>query len=108
MIYFGDHLFSDLRGPSKAGWRTAAIIHELEVRSRQDSFQLFIQLLSQPYFMNFNEELVDFYLLLFCWKQVGNMDDKFTAKFVIFCNSTQNQKIQVTTSIFTVLNCLRW
>lgn len=31
MIYFGDHLFSDLRGPSKAGWRTAAIIHELEV-----------------------------------------------------------------------------
>lgn len=31
MIYFGDHLFSDLRGPAKAGWRTAAIIHELEV-----------------------------------------------------------------------------
>ncbi|XP_028094154.1 uncharacterized protein LOC114294228 [Camellia sinensis] len=31
LIYFGDHLFSDLRGPSKAGWRTAAIIHELEV-----------------------------------------------------------------------------
>lgn len=31
VIYFGDHLFSDLRGPSKAGWRTAAIIHELEV-----------------------------------------------------------------------------
>lgn len=31
MIYFGDHLFSDLRGPSKSGWRTAAIIHELEV-----------------------------------------------------------------------------
>ncbi|KAE8675848.1 HAD-superfamily hydrolase [Hibiscus syriacus] len=30
VIYFGDHLFSDLRGPSKAGWRTAAIIHELE------------------------------------------------------------------------------
>ncbi|KAJ0965725.1 hypothetical protein J5N97_026863 [Dioscorea zingiberensis] len=32
VIYFGDHLFSDLRGPSKAGWRTAAIIHELEAR----------------------------------------------------------------------------
>lgn len=32
VIYFGDHLFSDLRGPSKAGWRTAAIIHELEVQ----------------------------------------------------------------------------
>ncbi|KAK3025816.1 hypothetical protein RJ639_040722, partial [Escallonia herrerae] len=30
VIYFVDHLFSDLRGPSKAGWRTAAIIHELE------------------------------------------------------------------------------
>lgn len=30
-MYFGDHLFSDLRGPAKAGWRTAAIIHELEV-----------------------------------------------------------------------------
>ncbi|XP_028078676.1 5'-nucleotidase domain-containing protein DDB_G0275467 isoform X2 [Camellia sinensis] len=30
VIYFGDHLYSDLRGPSKAGWRTAAIIHELE------------------------------------------------------------------------------
>uniref|UniRef100_A0A7C9AM94 5'-nucleotidase n=1 Tax=Opuntia streptacantha TaxID=393608 RepID=A0A7C9AM94_OPUST len=30
VIYFGDHLFSDLRGPSKAGWRTAAIIYELE------------------------------------------------------------------------------
>ncbi|PKA57595.1 hypothetical protein AXF42_Ash018570 [Apostasia shenzhenica] len=32
VIYFGDHLFSDLRGPSKAGWRTAAIIHELEAK----------------------------------------------------------------------------
>ncbi|KAL8502355.1 hypothetical protein ACS0TY_021482 [Phlomoides rotata] len=30
VIYFGDHLFSDLRGPSKSGWRTAAIVHELE------------------------------------------------------------------------------
>ncbi|XP_072977223.1 uncharacterized protein [Typha angustifolia] len=30
VMYFGDHLLSDLRGPSKAGWRTAAIIHELE------------------------------------------------------------------------------
>ncbi|CAL5436302.1 unnamed protein product [Camellia sinensis] len=30
LIYFGDHLYSDLRGPSKARWRTAAIIHELE------------------------------------------------------------------------------
>ncbi|XP_050130586.1 uncharacterized protein LOC126607154 isoform X2 [Malus sylvestris] len=30
VMYFGDHLFSDLRGPAKAGWRTAAIIHELE------------------------------------------------------------------------------
>ncbi|KAF5935898.1 hypothetical protein HYC85_027027 [Camellia sinensis] len=31
LIYFGDHLYSDLRGPSKAGWRTAGIIHELEL-----------------------------------------------------------------------------
>ncbi|XP_041999251.1 5'-nucleotidase domain-containing protein DDB_G0275467-like isoform X2 [Salvia splendens] len=30
VMYFGDHLFSDLRGPSKSGWRTAAIVHELE------------------------------------------------------------------------------
>ncbi|OEL30160.1 5'-nucleotidase domain-containing protein [Dichanthelium oligosanthes] len=30
VIYFGDHLLSDLRGPSKAGWRTAAVIQELE------------------------------------------------------------------------------
>ncbi|CAL5436300.1 unnamed protein product [Camellia sinensis] len=30
VIYFGDHLYSDLQGPSKAGWRTAAIIHESE------------------------------------------------------------------------------
>lgn len=31
VIYFGDHLFSDLKGPAKAGWRTAAVIRELEV-----------------------------------------------------------------------------
>ncbi|KAL9271450.1 5'-nucleotidase domain-containing protein [Drosera capensis] len=30
VIYYGDRLFSDLRGPSKAGWCTAAIICELE------------------------------------------------------------------------------
>lgn len=42
VIYFGDHLFSDLRGPSKAGWRTAAIIHELESEIRtqnQDAYR---------------------------------------------------------------------
>ncbi|CAD6224938.1 unnamed protein product [Miscanthus lutarioriparius] len=32
VIYFGDHLLSDLRGPSKAGWRTAAVIRELEAK----------------------------------------------------------------------------
>ncbi|XP_057853857.1 uncharacterized protein LOC131063905 isoform X3 [Cryptomeria japonica] len=32
VMYFGDHLFSDLRGPAKAGWRTAAIIRELEAK----------------------------------------------------------------------------
>ncbi len=31
MLYFGDHLYSDLRGPAKAGWGTVAIIRELEV-----------------------------------------------------------------------------
>lgn len=43
VIYFGDHLFSDLRGPSKAGWRTAAIIHELEDEIRvqnEDAYRL--------------------------------------------------------------------
>lgn len=37
VIYFGDHLFSDLRGPSKAGWRTAAIIHELETEIQKQN-----------------------------------------------------------------------
>jgi len=31
VLYFGDHLFSDVRAPAKAGWRTAAIIREFEV-----------------------------------------------------------------------------
>ncbi|KAF2306008.1 hypothetical protein GH714_009419 [Hevea brasiliensis] len=45
VIYFGDHLFSDLRGPSKAGWRTAAIIHELEneIRTQNDDNYRFEQ-----------------------------------------------------------------
>ncbi|XP_050233677.1 uncharacterized protein LOC126682140 [Mercurialis annua] len=45
VIYFGDHLFSDLRGPSKAGWRTAAIIHELEneIRIQNDDSYRFEQ-----------------------------------------------------------------
>ncbi|GKB05342.1 hypothetical protein Tco_0833537 [Tanacetum coccineum] len=30
VIYLGNHLFSDLRGPSKAGWRTTAIIHDFK------------------------------------------------------------------------------
>ncbi|KAL2338563.1 hypothetical protein Fmac_013009 [Flemingia macrophylla] len=46
VIYFGDHLFSDLRGPSKAGWRTAAIIHELEACQRSNPFsRIFLSLL---------------------------------------------------------------
>ncbi|XP_057501656.1 uncharacterized protein LOC130785490 [Actinidia eriantha] len=43
VIYFGDHLFSDLRGTSKAGWRTAAIIHELynEIQiQNEDSYRV--------------------------------------------------------------------
>ncbi|KAK9932052.1 hypothetical protein M0R45_019303 [Rubus argutus] len=57
VIYFGDHLFSDLRGPSKAGWRTAAIIHELEdeiliqnedaYRVEQAKFHIFQELLGR-------------------------------------------------------------
>ncbi|WJX96744.1 hypothetical protein P8452_77909 [Trifolium repens] len=57
VIYFGDHLFSDLRGPSKAGWRTAAIIHELEneiqkqnedtYRTEQAKFHLIQELLGK-------------------------------------------------------------
>ncbi|XP_055822977.1 uncharacterized protein LOC129891592 isoform X2 [Solanum dulcamara] len=45
VIYFGDHLFSDLRGPSKAGWRTAAIIHELksEIMIQNDNSYRFEQ-----------------------------------------------------------------
>ncbi|KAJ8438817.1 hypothetical protein Cgig2_023851 [Carnegiea gigantea] len=45
VIYFGDHLFSDLRGPSKAGWRTAAIIYELEneIRIQNDDNYRFEQ-----------------------------------------------------------------
>ncbi|XP_047323633.1 5'-nucleotidase domain-containing protein DDB_G0275467 [Impatiens glandulifera] len=45
VIYFGDHLFSDLRGPSRAGWRTAAIIHELEneIRVQNDDSYRFEQ-----------------------------------------------------------------
>ncbi|KAL8136976.1 hypothetical protein V2J09_002977 [Rumex salicifolius] len=42
VMYFGDHLLSDLRGPSKAGWRTAAIIYELEHEIRiqnEDSYR---------------------------------------------------------------------
>ncbi|XP_020082880.1 5'-nucleotidase domain-containing protein DDB_G0275467 isoform X2 [Ananas comosus] len=57
VIYFGDHLFSDLRGPSKAGWRTAAIIHELEneiqiqnderYRTKQAQFHIIQELLGK-------------------------------------------------------------
>ncbi|XP_071698106.1 uncharacterized protein [Rutidosis leptorrhynchoides] len=45
VIYFGDHLFSDLRGPSKAGWRTAAIIHELEheIKIQNEDSYRFVQ-----------------------------------------------------------------
>eukprot|EP00898_Chlorokybus_atmophyticus_P007300 jgi/Chlat1/7571/Chrsp63S09149 len=30
VLYFGDHLVNDLRGPARAHWRTAAVIRELE------------------------------------------------------------------------------
>ena len=31
VLYVGDHVFSDLRRPARSGWRTCAIISELEV-----------------------------------------------------------------------------
>ncbi|CAI9098604.1 OLC1v1035283C4 [Oldenlandia corymbosa var. corymbosa] len=45
VIYFGDHLFSDLSGPSKAGWHTAAIIRELanEIKIQNDDNYRFEQ-----------------------------------------------------------------
>uniref|UniRef100_A0A1D1YK93 5'-nucleotidase domain-containing protein DDB_G0275467 n=1 Tax=Anthurium amnicola TaxID=1678845 RepID=A0A1D1YK93_9ARAE len=59
VIYFGDHLFSDLRGTSKARWRTAAIIHELEneieiqnnekYRFQQAKFHIIQELLGKLY-----------------------------------------------------------
>ncbi|KAI5078623.1 hypothetical protein GOP47_0006294 [Adiantum capillus-veneris] len=45
VLYFGDHLYSDLRGPAKAGWRTAAIIRELEreIRTQNEDAYRFHQ-----------------------------------------------------------------
>ena len=37
VLYLGDHVFSDLSKPSRIGWRTGAIIHELE---REVSLQM--------------------------------------------------------------------
>lgn len=64
VIYFGDHLFSDLRGPSKAGWRTAAIIHELEneiriqntkdYRVQQAKFHIIQELLGELHMITCN------------------------------------------------------
>ncbi|KAH9618748.1 hypothetical protein KSS87_021337 [Heliosperma pusillum] len=66
VIYFGDHLFSDLRGPSKAGWRTAAIIYELEneirtqnkdsYRFEQAKFHIFQELLGRLHATVVNSE----------------------------------------------------
>lgn len=45
VLYFGDHLYSDLRGPAKAGWRTAAIIRELEreIQTQNEDNYRFLQ-----------------------------------------------------------------
>ncbi|CAN4113307.1 unnamed protein product [Withania somnifera] len=47
----GITLFSDLRGPSKVGWRTAAIIHELKndnaYRFEQAKFHIILELLGR-------------------------------------------------------------
>ncbi|BBG92948.1 HAD-superfamily hydrolase, subfamily IG, 5'-nucleotidase, partial [Prunus dulcis] len=42
-FYTSEHPFRDLRGPAKAGWRTAAIIHELEdeiLIQNEDAYRL--------------------------------------------------------------------
>ncbi|WCJ28093.1 HAD-superfamily hydrolase subfamily IG 5'-nucleotidase [Euphorbia peplus] len=75
VMYFGDHLFSDLRGPSKAGWRTAAIIHELEseikiqnddgYRFEQAKFHIIQELLGQLHSTVSNGDRSDSYQLLF-------------------------------------------
>ncbi|KAM5554062.1 5'-nucleotidase domain-containing protein [Rosa sericea] len=74
VIYFGDHLFSDLRGPSKAGWRTAAIIHELEdeilvqnedaYRVEQAKFHIFQELLGRLHATVANSQKSEAKLLL--------------------------------------------
>ncbi|XVE71723.1 hypothetical protein DITRI_Ditri10aG0174500 [Diplodiscus trichospermus] len=74
VIYFGDHLFSDLRGPSKAGWRTAAIIHELEneiriqnddsYRFEQAKFNILQELLGRLHATVANSKSSDAYKLL--------------------------------------------
>lgn len=71
VIYFGDHLFSDLRGPSKAGWRTAAIIHELEneiqiqnedaYRFEQAKFHIIQELLGKLHSTVANSQTCDIY-----------------------------------------------
>ena len=30
VVYFGDHLANDLRGPTRAGWHTVAVIREVK------------------------------------------------------------------------------
>ncbi|GLT80451.1 hypothetical protein SLA2020_518900 [Shorea laevis] len=75
VIYFGDHLFSDLRGPSKAGWRTAAIIHELEseiciqnedsYRFEQAKFHIIQELLGKLHATVDNSKNSEAYKLLF-------------------------------------------
>ncbi|XP_058113943.1 uncharacterized protein LOC131256879 isoform X2 [Magnolia sinica] len=64
VIYFGDHLFSDLRGPSKAGWRTAAIIHELEAGC-EDLYDVFMHVykLNAGMYLSLHEWVVFFFFL---------------------------------------------
>ncbi|XP_059637586.1 uncharacterized protein LOC132279582 isoform X2 [Cornus florida] len=74
VIYFGDHLFSDLRGPAKAGWRTAAIIHELEseiqiqnddiYRFEQAKFHIVQELLGKVHATLANSERTEYKSLL--------------------------------------------
>lgn len=75
VIYFGDHLFSDLRGPTNAGWRTAAIIHELEneiqmqngdsYRFEQAKFHIIQELLGKLHATVVSSERREAYKMLF-------------------------------------------
>ncbi|XP_051127518.1 uncharacterized protein LOC127248960 [Andrographis paniculata] len=96
VIYFGDHLFSDLRGPSKAGWRTAAIIHELEneirvqnedsYRFEQAKFHIIQELLGNLHGTACNGEGREAYMLLL--KELNDARQKARDRMKAMFNSS--------------------